>query len=189
MPRSTTTISPTPFNPIKLPPHNTTTKSFPGGRWGSKGSFRIDTKVFSLSFDGGQADSYAIHESRQNIKRSIWVGRKGLEWILSCFANIRDWVPGKDYLCKCYRENNKFFKFQGRSNKAGLFVHIVVYYGGARCSCVMIPASSNHSGWCMFTKELDRFLSGENTVLVEGMTSNGVVGGGSTTSGGKMGRK
>ena len=117
------------------------------------------------------------------------MGRKGLEWILSCFANIRDWVPGKDYLCKCYRENNKFFKFQGRSNKAGLFVDIVVYYGGARCSCVMIPASSNRSGWCMFTKELDRFLSGENTVLVEGMTSNCVVGGGSTAGSGQNGKK
>nr|POE75268.1 hypothetical protein CFP56_14303 [Quercus suber] len=119
----------------------------------------------------------------------IKVGCKGLEWILSCFANIRDWVLGKDYLCKRYRENNKFFKFRGRSNKVGLFVDIVLYYGGACRGCVIIPASSNSSGWCLFTKELDRFLSGENTVLVEGMTSDGVVGGGLTAGGGQNGKK
>ena len=119
----------------------------------------------------------------------IKVGRKGMEWILSCFANIRDWVPGKDYLCKRHRENNKFFKFRGRSNKAGLFVDIVVHYGGAHHGCVMIPASSNRSGWCLFIKELDRFLTGENTVLVAGMTSDGVVGGGSRAGSGQNGKK
>ena len=25
---------------------------------------------------------------------------KGMDYILSCFADIRDWVPGKDILCK-----------------------------------------------------------------------------------------
>ncbi|KAF3952544.1 hypothetical protein CMV_021914 [Castanea mollissima] len=126
-PRPTTTISPTPL-PNKLPPPNTDLKPSPQGKGGSKGYFRINSKTFSFSFDCGRADSYAIHESRRNIKSSIWMGRKGLEWILSCFADICDWVPGKDYLCKRHRENNKFFEFRGRSNKAGIFVEIAVYY-------------------------------------------------------------
>lgn len=83
--------------------------------------FRIDAKLFSFSFDGGQSDSYAIHENHRNIKSSIWVGRKGMEWILSCFADIRDWVSGKDFFCKRFWENNKLLEFRGRSNEAGLF--------------------------------------------------------------------
>ena len=106
------------------------------------------------------------------------MGRKGLEWILSCFADIRDWVPRKDFLCKRCRVNNKFFEFQGRSNKAGIFVEIVAYYGGARRGWVMVPACSNQSGWRLFTKELDSFLAGSNTVWVKGRTSGEVVGGG-----------
>ena len=117
------------------------------------------------------------------------MGRKGLEWILSCFADIRDRVPGKDYVCKHFRANNKFFKFRGRSNKAGIFVEIAVYYGGARRGGVMIPASLNQSGWCLFTKELDRFLSGSYTVWVEGKTVDVTVGGGSTEGGGQDGKK
>ena len=47
-------------------------------------------------------------------KVPFWVGRRGIEWIRSCFVDIRDWVLGKDLLCKCYRENNKFYEFCGR---------------------------------------------------------------------------
>ena len=95
----------------------------------SKGSFHINAKIFSLSFDGGQSDLFA-HES--NVMSSIWVGHKGMEWILSCFADICDWVLGNDFLCKRLQENNKnnkLLEFCGRSNKAGLFVVIAVYYG------------------------------------------------------------
>ena len=69
-------------------------------RGGTKFPFRIDAKFFSFSFNGGRYDSYAIHESSWHVKHTIWLGRKGLEWILSCFADIRDWVPKKVSICK-----------------------------------------------------------------------------------------
>ena len=97
---------------------------------GSKFPFQIDAKFFSFSFNGGRHDSYAIHESSWHVKHTIWVGRKGMEWILSCFADIRDWIPGKVPICKRFRENNKLLEFCGRSNKAGVFVVIAEYYGG-----------------------------------------------------------
>ena len=54
-----------------------------------------------------------------------------MKWILSCLADICDWVPGKDFLYKRYRKNNNFFKFPGRSNKVGIFADIAVFFGGA----------------------------------------------------------
>ena len=64
-----------------------------------------------------------------------------------------------------------------------------MYYGGAHRGWVMVPASSNRSRWCLFTKELDRFLSGSNTVWVEGRTSVEAVGGGLMDGGGQNGKK
>lgn len=64
-----------------------------------------------------------------------------------------------------------------------------MYYGGARHGSIIIPASSNRFGWCLFTKELARFLSSENIVLVEEMTSDGVASGGPTDGGGQNGKK
>ena len=115
------------------------------------------------------------------------IGRKGLEWILSCFAYIHDWVPGTDVLCKCYRENNKLFEFRGQPNKAGIFVEIAVYFGGAGHGCVIVPASSNRSGWCLFSKELERFLSGPNMAWVKRGTSDEDAGGGPTEVDGHRG--
>ena len=112
-----------------------------------------------------------------------------MKWVLSCFTDIRDWVPGKDLLYKQYRENNKFFEFWGRSNKAGIFVDIVVFFGGARLGSVMVPASSNRAGWCLFSKELDSFLAGSNTVGVEGRNSGGAAGGGQLYGGSHDGKK
>ena len=89
---------------------------------------------------------------------------------------------------KRYRENNKFYKFRGRSNKAGIFADIAVFFGGARCGCVMVPASSNRAGWCLFSKELDSFLSGSNSVGGEGRTSSGVAGGGQMDGSGHDGK-
>ena len=145
LPRPTTTLLPFPLPNKSLLPI-TTLKPSPQANGGCKGSFRVDSKTFSFYFDGGRAEYYAIHESRRNIKNFIWLSRKGLKWILLCFADICDWVPGKVFLCKRYRENNKFFVFRGRSNKAGIFVDIVVFYGGACYGCVMVPVSSNQSG-------------------------------------------
>ena len=62
-------------------------------------------------------------------------------------------------------------EFCGRSNKAGLFVELVLYHGGARSGCVMIPASSNRSRRSLFWKELCRFLSSEKPLLLQGVTS------------------
>ena len=108
-------------------------------------------------------DSYAIHESSRHVKHTIWVGRKGLEWILSCFVDIRDWVPGKVSFCKRFRENNKLLEFCGRSNKA-VFVVLAEYYGGACQGCVMIPASSNRADWSLFQREMRNFFIGAKLV-------------------------
>nr|XP_023927128.1 uncharacterized protein LOC112038539 [Quercus suber] len=120
---------------------------------------------------------------------TVWMSRKGLEWILACFADIRDWVPGKDFLCKRFRANNKFFEFRGRSNKAGIFVEIAVYFGGARRGWVLVPASSNRSGWRLFSKELDSFLSGSNSARVVGRSPDLADGGGPSDGGGQYGKQ
>ena len=137
--------------------NTSTSLSCHGGR---KSPFRIDAKLFSFSFNGGRHDSYVVHESSRHVKHTIWVGRKGLEWILSYFADIRDWVRGNVSICKRFLENNKLLEFCGRSYRASVFVVIAEYCGGARRGCVMIPASSNHAGWSLFQRELRNFFTG-----------------------------
>ena len=105
-----------------------------------------------------------------------WVGRdwNGFYRVLQIFEiGFQEKI-----VCKHFRAQNKFFKFWGRSSKVGIFVEIAVYFGGAHRGGIMVPASLNRSGWCLFTKELDSFLSGSNFVWVEGKTVDVAVGGG-----------
>ena len=88
-----------------------------------------------------------------------------MEWILTCLADIRDWVLGHVVLYKRFKENGKLIEFCGRSNRAGLFVVIVVYFGGTKRGCIMIPASSNRAGWSLFQKELRNFCFGAKRYL------------------------
>ena len=53
----------------------------------------------------------------------------------------------------------------------------------------MVPTSSNRSGWHLFSKELDRFLSCSNIEWVEVRTSDEAVGGGPTDGGGQYGKQ
>ena len=169
---------------VTKPVSNLITSTSLSGHGGRKSSFRIDAKLFSFSFNGGRHDSYAVHESSRHVKHTIWVGHKGLEWILSSYADIRDWVPGNVSICKCFRENNKLLEFCGRSNKAGVFVVIAEYYGGARRGCVMIPASSNHAGWSLFQRELRNFFTGAIPGSMADISSNNGGGGGGQSAGG-----
>ena len=187
LPKTDTVIS-LPKTDTKLASNliTSSTVSVQGGR---KIPFCIDAKLFSFSFNGGRHDSYAIHESSRHVKHTIWVGRKGLEWILSCFADIHDWVPGKVPMCKRFRDNNKLLEFCGRSNKAGIFVVIAEYFGGAHRGCVMIPASSNCAGWSLFQREMRDFFTGAKSVsMAEASSKNGGGGGGQSTGGDRSGK-
>ena len=85
----------------------------------------------------------------------------------------------KDFLCKQFRENNKWLEFCGRLNKSGLFVDIAVYYGRAYQGCVMIPSRYNvqRSGWSSFQKGLGLFLLGKSHYKVIPDTTVGWFGG------------
>ena len=63
-----------------------------------------------------------------------------------------------------------------------------MYYGGACRGWVLVPASSNQFGWRLFSKELDSFLSGSNTVTVVRRTSDEADGGG-PMDGGQNGKQ
>ncbi|KAF3967821.1 hypothetical protein CMV_008223 [Castanea mollissima] len=166
-----TPITPTKENSQNIPPLPQSSN-----HRGSKRSFCIDAKLFSFSFDWGRSDSYAIHETRRGVKSSIWVGCRGLEWILTCLADIRDWVPGRAILCKRLRENGKLTEFCGRFKQIWSFGS---YYGLFKQSCIMIPASYNRAGWSLFQRELRSFFIGAKPAsLAEASSTIGGGGGG-----------
>ena len=92
-------------------------------------------------------------------------------------------------MCKRFRDNNKLLEFCGRLNKAGVFVVIAEYFGGARRGAVMIPASSNRAGWSLFQREMRDFFTGAKPVsMAEASSKNGGGGGGQSGGGDRSGK-
>ena len=55
---------------------------------------------------------------------------------------------------------------------------IAIDFGGTRRDCIMILASSNHAGWCLFQKELWNFFSSAKLVSMTKVSFNNGGGGG-----------
>ena len=92
-------------------------------------------------------------------------------------------------MCKRFQDNNKLLEFCGRSNKAGVFVVMAEYFGGAHRGCVMILASSNRAGWSLFQREMRDFFTGAKPVSMdEASSKNGGGGGGQSVGGDRSGK-
>ena len=97
-------------------------------------------------------------------------------------------MPSHVLLCKRFKENGKLLEFCERSNKASLFVVIVVYFGGSRRGCIMIPASFNRAGWSLFQNELGNFCSSAKSVYLAKVSVFNGSGGGQLASDGRSGK-
>lgn len=84
-------------------------------------SFRIDSKTFSLGFDGGRVDPYHIMERKCLFKGSLWLSLRGLRWVL---GEIRIF----QFLCDGYNT----LEFSCLSNRGGRFVELLENHGGSQ---------------------------------------------------------
>ncbi|KAL0002319.1 hypothetical protein SO802_016100 [Lithocarpus litseifolius] len=123
--------------------------------------FRIDTKAFSLAFDGGRMDSYSIFEKRGRYHGSIRVGRSGLDWIIACLVELGCWDFSKQHFFKRFHENYKILECSSRLNKGGFFVEISEYHNGARRGCLRVPEGFHKGGWAFLERKLRDFFLGK----------------------------
>ena len=147
-PKPTPHVNPTqPPKPLASQPKP---KSQSGELERSLAFFRIDSKAFSLVFDGGRIDFYAIHEHRGQFHGSIREGRLGLDLIIASFADLYHWNFRKKHFFKRLHENSKLLEITSRSNKGGVFVEISEYHNGARRGCLWVPEGTKIGCWVLF---------------------------------------
>nr|POF06265.1 hypothetical protein CFP56_75259 [Quercus suber] len=141
---------------------------------GNSASFRIDSKAFSLAFEGGRTDSYSINERRGKFHGSIRVGRLGLDWLIACLTELCRWDFSKQHFFKRFRENYKILELTSISNKGGMFAKISEYHNGAKRGCLRVPEGGKKGGWATLEKKLCAFFLGKS----ESMPGKEAVAGG-----------
>uniref|UniRef100_A0A2N9EED7 Reverse transcriptase zinc-binding domain-containing protein n=1 Tax=Fagus sylvatica TaxID=28930 RepID=A0A2N9EED7_FAGSY len=121
-------------------------------------SFRIDSKLFSLGFDGGRFDPYHVMERRGKFQGSLWLGLRGLRWALEEMGKLKDLASSQAGHFQFMRDGYRTLELSCLSNRGGRFVELVEYHGGAQRGNLRIPEGRRGVGWVKFESELRRYF-------------------------------
>ena len=119
--------------------------------------FRIDSKLFTLGFDGGRADSYHIMETKGRFQGSVWLGIKGLQWTLGELRKLQHDSPARSGIFQFQREGYRTLEFSCLSNRGGRFVELSEYHGGKQRGSIRIPEGRRGQGWTHFVNEIQEY--------------------------------
>ncbi|GMY20918.1 kinesin-like protein kin-4c, partial [Fagus crenata] len=123
--------------------------------------FCIDSKVFKLAFDGGRVDPYHIMECRGRFRGSLWIGIKGLRWILDIFVKIRTTNLTLEGFFVFHKDGYRVLKFSCLANRGGRFVEISEYHSGTHRGSIRIPEGRKGARWSVFEFQIRKCFLGE----------------------------
>ncbi len=100
--------------------------------------FNIDSKVFTLAFDGGRVDPHNIMECRGRFRGSLWVGLEGLRWILDVFIKLCNLNQKLEGFFEFHRDGHRILEFSCLPNRRGRFVEVTEYHNGTHRGSIRI---------------------------------------------------
>jgi hypothetical protein len=130
-------------------------------------AFCIDSKAFTLLFDGGRADPYNIKEHRGRFRGSLWVGLSGLRWILDVFVKLRNLNQTIEGYYEFHRDGYQVLGFSVLANRGGRYMEVSEYHSGTHRGSIRIPEGRKGAGWSVFEFQVRKYFLGEITPAPE----------------------
>jgi hypothetical protein len=125
---------------------------------GSGNIFIIDSKTFTLGFDGGRTDPYHIMERRGRFRGSLWLGLGGLRWLVNVLLKLRNSACTLDGFFEFFRDGYRVVKLSCLSNSGGRFLDISEYHSGARRGSIRLPEGRRGAGWSLFEFQVRKYF-------------------------------
>ena len=121
-------------------------------------TFIIDSKIFTLDFDGGRMDPYHIMERRGRFRGSLWLGMGGLRWLVNVILKIRTLACTLEGFFEFFRDGYRVMEISCLSNCGGRFLDISKYHSGARRGSIRLPEGRRGAGWSLFEFQVRKFF-------------------------------
>ena len=125
--------------------------------------FCIDSKAFRLTFDGGKEYPYNITECQGRYRGSLWVGLRGLRWILEVFVKLRNPSQTIEGFFEFHRDGYRVLEVSCLVNRGGRYVEVSEYHSGIQRGSVRIPEGRRGAGWLVFECQVRKYFLGEIT--------------------------
>jgi hypothetical protein len=133
-------------------------------REGGIDTFLIDSKKFTLGFNGGHRDPYHIMERQGRFRGSLWVGLGGLCWLLDLIAKVRNSTPSLEGFFEFFRDGYRVIEISCLSNHGGRFLEVSEYHSSAHQGSIRIPEGRRGAGWSLFEFQVCKFFLREIVV-------------------------
>jgi hypothetical protein len=127
-----------------------------------------------LGFEGGRTDPYHIMERRGQFRGSLWVGSRGLKWLMEEMGGMMKPGSHLEGFFRFFRDGYRILELSCLKNRGGRFIELCDYHSGSQQGNLRIPEGKGGAGWARFDRELRNFFLGENT-MASG-DRNGAVG-------------
>ncbi len=85
---------------------------------------RINSKTFSLDFDGGQVDPYHVQDRKGRFKGSQWVRLSELRWLIGEMGKVYKLPHRKSSFFQFLRDGYRTLELSSLSNQGGRFIEI-----------------------------------------------------------------
>jgi hypothetical protein len=114
--------------------------------------WKVESKEFEVLIKGG-ATGVRIIERSHNKRRSIFVQRNELAWMVKTVEEVVD-VESHEVFWDQSRAGYPRIIVQKRSNRHGRFLTIEEFEGRRRIGTILIPEGRYGQGWCRIISEL-----------------------------------
>ena len=106
--------------------------------------------MFTLGFEGGRFDPYHIMECQGRFQGSLWVGFRGLKWLLEELGCLGKSGFNLEGFFRFYRDGFHIVKLSCLKNKGGRFLELCDYHSGSQQGNLRVPKGKKVAGWARF---------------------------------------
>ena len=114
-----------------------------------------------MGFKGGRTDPYHIMERRGRFRGSLWVGSRGLKWLMEEMGGMMKPGSHLEGFFRFFRDGYRILELSCLKNRGGRFMELCDYHSGSQQGNLRIPEGKEGAGWARFDRELRNFFLGE----------------------------
>ncbi len=120
--------------------------------------FIMDSKTFTLGFDGGRVDPYHIMERRRRFRGSMWLGLGGLQWVVNMILKLRNSNGTLEGFFEFFRDGYRVIEISCLSNHGGRFLDVSEYHSGTHQGNIRIHDGWRGARWLLFEFQVHKFF-------------------------------
>jgi hypothetical protein len=102
-----------------------------------------------------------MKERRGHFRGSLWIGYRGLKWLLDELEVIRHSSVILDGFFRFFRDGYRTLELSCLKNRGGRYLELCDYHSGSQQGGIRVPEGKRGAGWALFDREIRHYFLDE----------------------------